>query len=33
MSAFSMTPAAGVNEPARAYETMELDYWYDGYTT
>lgn len=32
MQAFSMTPPARVNEPAWAYETMELDYWYDGYT-
>ena len=33
MHAFSMPPPAGVKDPAWAYETMELDYWYDGYTT
>lgn len=32
MHAFSMTPAAGLNESALAYETMEPDYTYDGYT-
>jgi hypothetical protein len=31
MKAFSMTPAAGLKESARAYETMELDYSYDGF--
>jgi len=32
MRAFSMTPAARLNESALAYETMELDYTYDGFT-
>jgi hypothetical protein len=32
MHAFSMTPAAMTNQPAYDYETMELDYLYDGFT-
>jgi hypothetical protein len=31
MHAFSMTPASMINEAAYDYETMELDYLYDGF--